>query len=364
MHASQRAEQDEAHMATIIIHAGMPKTGSSSVQRWIADNADRIREECGIHTVVATNQTPDNPTKRVHIESFRSGRVNSGRLIHSWVAQERAAAFARRMIDELSGFADTYPTVLITAEALARPFWELDDAFLLALDDLARRHEVRVAYYVRPQHTAIEAMWREAGCREGKDPSTYAAERSNWGFHYLRTLDGVRQRAPHVRFEMRPFRADLLAGDGPVEDFVRAFLSLDERCPDIYKNVGLPLELVNALRRAPDGVFWDKGDEKYPRRKLRAAFEGLTIPETPKIQRSRLILRQYCFEVYEPENRELIRRLGWSTSNFVPPAEELGRGWSLSELDALWAPDASDAELALLFTVLRNKLDPVRRFNP
>jgi len=127
------------------------------------------------------------------------------------------------MIDELSGFADTYPTVLITAEALAMPFWELDDAFLLALDDLACRHEVRVAYYVRPQHTAIEAMWREAGCREGKDPSAYAAERSHWGFHYLRTLDGVRRRAPHVRFEIRPFRADLLAGGGPVEDFVRTF---------------------------------------------------------------------------------------------------------------------------------------------
>jgi hypothetical protein len=343
-------------MATIIIHAGMAKTGSSSVQRWIALNADRIREQCGIHTVVATNQTQDNPTKRVHVEPFRSGRLNSGLLVYSWVAQGRTSAFLRRIIDELSGFADTYPTVLITAEALAMPFWELDDAFLLALDDLACRHEVRVAYYVRPQHTAIEAMWREAGCREGKDPSTYAAERSNWGFHYLRTLDGVRRRAPHVRFEIRPFRADLLAGGGPVEDFVRTYLSLDERCPNLHENVGLPLELVNALRRAPDGVFWDKGDEKYPRRALKAAFEGVTIPESPKIHRSRLILRQYCYEVFEPENQELIRRLAWSTANFVLPAEELG-AWSLSELDALWAPDASDAELALLFTVLQNNLD-------
>ncbi|MDP9332480.1 MAG: hypothetical protein M3Q30_04085 [Actinomycetota bacterium] len=344
-------------MARIIIHAGMAKTGSSSVQRWIALNADRIREQSGIHTVVATNQTQGNPTKRVHVEPFRSGRLNSGLLVYSWIAQGRSPAFVRRMIDELSGFADTHPSVLITAEALAVPFWELDAPFLLALDDLARRHEVRVAYYVRPQHTAIEAMWRQDGCREGKDPSTYAAEQSNRGLHYLRTLDGVQRGAPHVRFEIRPFRADLLAGGGPVEDFVRTFLSLNERCPEICENVGLPLELVNVLRRAPEGIFWDRAAEKYPRRELKAAFEGLTIPESPKIQRSRLILRQYCYEVFEPENRELIRRLGWSTSNFVHPAERLDRAWSLSELDTLWAPDASDAELALVFNVLRNHLD-------
>jgi hypothetical protein len=344
-------------MATIIIHAGMAKTGSSSVQRWIALNADRIREQCGIHTVVATNQTQGNPTKRVHMEPFRSGRLNSGLIVYSWIAQGRAPAFVRRMIDELSGIADTHPTVLITAEALAIPFSELDEAFLSALDELACRHEVRVAYYVRPQHTAIEAMWRQDGCREGKDPSTYAAEQSDRGMHYLRTLDGVRRSAPHVRFEIRPFRADLLAGGGPVEDFVRTFLSLNESCPEIYENAGLPLELVNVLRRAPEGVFWDKATEKYPRRELKAAFAGLTMPESPKIQRSRLILRQYCHEVFEPENQELIRRLGWNTSNFVPPAERLDRGWSLSELDTLWAPEASDAELSLLFTVLRNYLD-------
>lgn len=344
-------------MATIIIHAGMPKTGSTSVQRWIAVNADRIRESYGVHTVVATNQTTHNPTKRVHVEPFRSGRLNSGLFTYSWIAQDRASGFARSFIAELASEADAFPTVLITAEALAVPFWMLDDAFLLALDDVASRHEVRVAYYVRPQHTAIEAMWREDGCRYGKSPSTYVVEQSNRSFHHLRTLDGVQQRAPHVRFEVRPFRADLLVGGGPVEDFARTFLSINEPCPNVHENVGLPLELVNVLRRAPVGVFWANGVEQYPRRKLRAALEGVTLSESPKIQRSRLILRQHCHEVFEPENQELIRRLGWNTSDFVPPSDALDSRWSLAELNNLWAPDASDAELALFFTALRNHLD-------
>lgn len=81
------------------------------------------------------------------------------------------------------------------------------------------------------------------------------------------------------------------------------------------------------------------------------------MSESPKIRRSRLILRQHCYDRFEPENHELMRRLGWSTSNFVQPADELDGSWSLSELDTLWAPDASDAELAMLFAVLRSYLE-------
>jgi hypothetical protein len=192
-------------------------------------------------------------------------------------------------------------------------------------------------------------------------PSTYVAEQSNRGLHYLRTLEAVQECAPHVSFEVRPFRADLLAGGGPVGDFVRTFLSLNERCPNLHENVGLPLELVNVLRRAPEGVFWSNGVEKYRRRDIRAAFQGVTISESRKVHRSRLILQQHCYELFEAENRELMLRLGCSTSNFVQPAEGLDIGWSLSEMDNLWAPDASDAELALLLTLLRNSLDSTAR---
>ncbi len=264
----------------------MPKTGSSSLQRWIALNADRIRDQHGIHTVVAINETARNPTRRVHVEPFASREPNSGLFAVSWIAHGKPAHLSQRFADELFSYADKYPAVLITAEGLAMPFWELDDAFLLALDHLGRSHDVRVAYYVRPQHTAIEATWRERGYREPRSPSEFAAEQHNRGLHYLATLEGVQERAPHVSFEVRPFRADLLIDGSTVDDFVRWLLSLDEPC-DVRENVGLPLELVNALRLAPEGMFWANGRWKYPRRHLRGVLAGLNFTESPQLRRSR-----------------------------------------------------------------------------
>ena len=102
-------------------------------------------------------------------------------------------------------------SVLLTMEALARPFWTGDVAFLSSLNNLARSHPVKVPYYVRPQHTALEAGWRQWGFRSGVQPSRYLTSRSRQ-LHYHSTLATVKDLAPDVQFVVRPFRQDLLEG--------------------------------------------------------------------------------------------------------------------------------------------------------
>jgi hypothetical protein len=345
-------------MTTIVIHAGMPKAGSTSIQRWIAGNSQRLRNEYAIQVLVATSGTQANPTECVHLEPHESGEVNSSALIKSWRKQQQAPEIASRFVDELSQFAEQHPTVLITGEALSQAFWRAEETFLLGFEQLARVHDVRVAYYVRPQHTAIEAGWREAGYKgykeagytEEMEPSEYALEQSK-RLHYLQTLDAVRELAPHVRFDVRPFLIELLDGGGPVTDFLRRFLSLEEEA-DEHRNPGLPLQLVNALRHAPDGMFWSGERERYPRKRMVGLFEGLVIAESARIRRSRLILQAYCRRVFESENQELIQRLKWPISHLVPPTDALDGDWQIDELDLLWSPEASEAELALLYRAL------------
>jgi len=345
-------------MATIIIHAGMPKTGSTSLQRWIIDHCDRLREDHGVHTLVATSRTRRNPTDEIRLEPYESGRVNSGPLVNAWYAAGQSSTIARRFLDDLATFAELYPTVLVTAEGLSQVFWRVDETFLLGLEELAQRHELRVAYYVRPQHTAIEANWREAGYKQGLSPSRYVLEQTERGLHYLRTLEVVDRLAPSIGFVMRPFRTDLLHGANPVADFLHRFLSLDEDTPDVHENPGLPLQVVNVLRFAPEGWFYSENGEveTYPRRKLRKVFEGLEVGDDVSIRRSRLILQQYCNQVFERQNQELIGRLRWSTAEFVPPARGLEGECDIADLDRLWAPDASEAECALLYHALRAAL--------
>ena len=345
-------------MAAIVIHAGMPKTGSTSVQRWIIDNRDRLRRDHGVQALVASSRTRRNPTDEIRLEPYESGRLNSGPLVKAWYAAGRSPAIARRFIDDLAAAAERDATVLVTAEGLSQVFWRVDKTFLLGFEELAQRHDVRVAYYVRPQHTAIESNWREAGYKQGLPPSEYVLEQTQWGLHYLRTLDVVDQLAPSIGFVMRPFRTDLLDGANPVEDFLHRFLSLEEDCPNVHENPGLPLRVVNLLRCAPEDWFWsgDGQAETYPRRKLRKVLGGLELGDSSDIRRSRLILQQYCHEVFEAENRELIDRLQWSTAELVPRAPQLEGEWDLADLDILWAPDASEAERALVYHALRAAL--------
>ena len=110
------------------------------------------------------------------------------------------------------------------------------------------------------------------------------------------------------------------------------------------------------MRLAPDGMFWDGPVERYPRRKLRAAAARLDLPSSPEVKRSRRILRAYCRDVFEDENRELIRRRSWPTTEFVP-APNLRGPWDVSELDDLWTPKDSPAELARFLDELRAMLE-------
>ena len=341
-------------MAEIIIHAGMQKTGSTSLQRWLSDNAERLQTEQGVQIVVATNQTSRNPTRRVQLEPYEFGKINSGIVIRAWALGSWTPEVPLRFLAELDDLATQFGRVLVTAEGLSRFFWTLDDQVLGGFQDLARRHTVRVAYYVRPQHTALEAMWREDGFLRSPGPREAVMYRLPQ-LHYLRTLEALEARAPDVDFVVRPFRLDLLVRRNVIDDFASRFLGIDEECPRIQVNPSLPLRLVNALRCAPDGVFRNGETELYPRKKLWRVAARLDLPSTPEIRRSRRVLQRFCHEVFEAENQQLIRSLSWPTNAFVPDVK-LDEPWDISELDTLWNPTESSSALADLHRQLESAL--------
>lgn len=341
-------------MAKIIIHAGMPKTGSTSLQRWLSDNAEQLQARAGVQILVATNRTRRNPTRRVQLEPYESGTINSGLVLRAWGLSHFAPEVPLRFLTELDELASQFGSVLVTAEGLSRFLWAGDEQVLGGFQDLARRHTVRVAYYVRPQHTALEAMWKEDGFLRSPGPHEAVIDRLP-RLHYLQTLEAVATHAPDLDFVVRPFRPDLLLRGNVIDDFSRRFLGVEEECPRIQVNPSLPLRLVNVLRCAADGVFRNGETELYPREKLRRVAARLDLPSTPEIRRSRRILQRFCHEVFEAENQQLIRKLSWPTEAFVPNVKLEGP-WDISELDTLWTPVESSSELADLHRQLDSAL--------
>lgn len=333
-------------MAVIVLHAGMPKAGSSSIQRWLHRGWTTLREEG--FTVVVAPRSELGEIAVIPYEETETEAVDSGWMITEAVqappATQQEAVDA--LIDGLAETAARLGNLIITSEHFAIPFWRLHDPTLAGFQRLASSHDLRIAYYARPQHTSLEAAWRQAGYRTGVPPSVYIAENAV-RMDYAATRRGVRERVPGLKFEPTPFRSDLLERGDVVADFARHFLEIDVQEPTEWVNRGLPLEVINVLRVAPPAMFWDEsyGNQRITR--IKALLNGGHFPEDDRVALSRQVLRKYAFEMFGEGNAEL----GWD--DFVLPPDEPEQVPGLEALDWLWTPSASPAELSLLFRALR-----------
>src|SRR3954470_24968609 len=150
-------------VARVIFHAGMAKAGSTTVQTWIGTHADKLRADLGIETVVLRrNEVAGGPPV---LERYDSGEVNSGWFLYRYALSERNPGVLDEIFDPLAALTTSSDTLLISAESFGQLLAEHDKEFVARLEAMAQVNEVRVVYYVRPQHTSIEAAWRQWGFR-------------------------------------------------------------------------------------------------------------------------------------------------------------------------------------------------------
>lgn len=339
-------------MGQVVIHAGRPKTGSTSVQAWLATRARWLWEQHGTRVVVARVGTPGSSARELTLATPRLPRLEAGRLAKLYDARGARHELDEQLIGQLDARARRARLTVVSSEALAAGLHRLDEGFLSRLDELGQRHELRVAYYVRPQHTALEAAWRQWGFRSDQAPSRFVALRSGQ-LEYLDTWLGVRERAPSVSFEVRPFRPDLLRGGNVIDDFAGHFLGLTAATtlsapfPGTWRNRGLPLDVANVLGRLPPGLLWRPGHGNRRLDAVRALIAHLDVPESEAARRSRLVLQSYAHRRFEDGNRTLISQLGWPTEAFVPPVDgdQADATLDVSCLDELWSPEIARRQL-------------------
>jgi hypothetical protein len=339
-------------MGTLIIHAGMSKTGSSSIQRWLSDNVRWIQSQYGFRMLAVNIEDPDTP----HVVVCPSGAVAS----HLGYEPLSSVGVAK-LFDQLNCILGDQGVALMTSEAFSSWFYSGRAKVLPTLGTFALAHDVSIAYYVRPQHSALEAAWCQWGFREPFKPSEFLSRRLH-SLHFTSTMRRVRDEAPGLSFTIRPFRRDLLNSGDVVTDFAKVFLGINDAVHlsgSTWENRGLPLELVNILRYAPSGQFWESPHDNRKLRQLRALGLGSwPTSGSPKAHRSRTVLQAFCHAEFEPENRQMIHDLRWPTDHFVPPpTDQSDVSADLMALDDLWEPDASDWERELLFHALATLLD-------
>jgi len=335
----------------------MPKAGSSTIQTWLRENIAVVRDELNFEPLVFRRGRPGDASDG--LVRHRGVDVNSGGFLFRYLISDRDPSIVSQLTERLDRYAHEHDRVLVTSEAFATLFAELDLAFLEGLERLADEHNVRVAYYVRAQHESLEAAWRQWGFRSGRTPSDYIRFRQRL-LHYDRTCAEIARIAPHLSFEVRRFPPGGSRDDSIVDDFVRTFLGATRSVDSsrTWANPGLPLELVNTLRCAPAGWFWRWEGDNPRLDRIKDLAARVSIAETPEAGESRRLLHRYCHDRFESGNRAMAEQLGWPRRDLIPEVlDSSGPAPDLAALDSLWECKRNDDERMVLYRALRDAVE-------
>lgn len=339
-------------MGSIVVHAGMPKAASSSIQTWLKRHWGSLHRRHGIHVARAEAVRGPDGIARVAVDS-RPRAFISSTIIKAFLDPDQdQARLSESFVQTLDGLARKNGTVLLTSEGFAQLFIRRNEPFLLALKKLTGDHQVTVAYYVRAQHEALEAAWRQWGFRSGHAPVKYLRLRMKM-LDYLDTWQGVAEKAPGVRFLVRPLCPAFLGRNGVIADFAVHCLGLPEdadRDLNIRSNASLPLDVVNELQGRGPNALWKTSHENALLSKLKPVISKFGIEDSPKALESRAVLHGIAHKRFEQSNMELGHRLEWNIPYLIPPPTV--QGANLASLDSLWGRTASDTARRLLIETL------------
>lgn len=340
-------------MAHITIHAGLPKAGSSAVQKFLGTSGDLLASS-GI--TVATARPLDG---RIAVARHVTGAPsNSGGIIKMLRDRERGTEFAMEFVRGVHAIADISDRVVVSGEALSQPFWVPSQLPVLAvLDRLASNgHTCTVVMYLRPQHGALEAAWRQWGFRSGLGPADYIRDRARH-LDYDRHVS-ARELAPNLDIQFRPFMRHRLHGNDVVRDFAHHFLGLEIPGPIQQVNEGFPLTFVNMMTKLPSGRLWKSMHDNRVLDQLRKAFDGVQIADE-RADRGRQVLLRWSIDRFEPSNWSIEREFGGELDDWFPTVEPGDS--DLGSLDELWRPDLGNSEAMALEQLLAFAIAATRR---
>jgi hypothetical protein len=173
----RRARTASRVVGSTIFHAGMSKTGSTSIQDWLAANL-RLLQSRGIESMRIEQREPTDPVALVP-----STKANAtSKFLPAARDPATRPEVAEHICEVLDAQATHTGVVVVSCESYEVFFNDAADikeplarypSVLGHLEALSRAHSVRVAYYVRPQHSWLESAWLQWGFRDRRPPDVW-----------------------------------------------------------------------------------------------------------------------------------------------------------------------------------------------
>ncbi|MFD1740211.1 sulfotransferase domain-containing protein [Cypionkella sinensis] len=155
----------------IVIHIGLPKTGSTAIQAFLARNIKLLADH-GISYPFITEAMTD------------SGGISEGNVLHEFVRlakqekiqtsyEDRAPTFFKMMIENAIEQSDQ-PIILISGEELSAL------AMLNDFVELSKRHNIRIIAFARDPYDILCSSWKQQVKVSGEVRSFETFVRNQW----------------------------------------------------------------------------------------------------------------------------------------------------------------------------------------
>jgi hypothetical protein len=143
-------------MATLYLHIGMPKTGTTAIQNFLTDNAEALNKHGICYPDLGFRYPSIGIPRNAHF-LIASYIEENGKKTH-----RRPAAEYEPGLDQLADLARRYDRIILSDEAIWRGSTTREDFWPRLKEDLAKRSlDLKIIVYLRRQDLWVQSFWAQ-----------------------------------------------------------------------------------------------------------------------------------------------------------------------------------------------------------
>lgn len=300
-------------MQKLVIHAGFPKAGSTTIQGALRRNAERLLDQ-SIYLF--------GPDLEISFDKIWRG-------IPSWTLESMRSkgGIAEKIQDQLSRIDEGL--AVLSAENLG------SERFPCFFEGLDKSIDIEIIFYFRPYHTSLPSCWQQWGTKEGVPLEKYLKRSFDTGWpNYLIVLERWKESLPNAAITVVPFTKNAMIEGNPASDFFSRIGVSGAHEAYAHSNGSYDYSLIDLVCSESSQLFFEKG--VHPSSRLRPL-----IPEKYRQTNASLISVEWEKRIearFRDETIEILERfcavddpLRFYRDNFSLGAR---RGGSYIEMDS------------------------------
>ncbi|MDO4190049.1 MAG: hypothetical protein Q4D29_13780, partial [Lachnospiraceae bacterium] len=162
----------------LILHIGMPKTGTSAIQGFLYDNRDRLNKYN-----ISYPDLIEDMTKRGYVVATRpEGRTKNGVSLNHFRSWDNMECISPAVITEWNVYTDLINSYLKDSSVIIsdEDLWCQGNNYVLIRELKKICSNIEIIVYLRRQDLEIEAIWNQVVKRYGYCSLDFKDARERW----------------------------------------------------------------------------------------------------------------------------------------------------------------------------------------